>query len=424
MTAFNAWNPETLNLREQKLRRRYDGFGQQGLTLDLTRGKPSPEQLDLSQGLFDSVGPETFRAEDGTDCRNYGGLDGIPEAKRMFADYMEVAPEELIVGGNSSLNLMYDTFVRAMIHGLEPGHPPWSQLPLVRFLCPSPGYDRHFAICEHLGIEMVPVEMKEDGPDMEAVERLAAGDDAIKGIWCVPKYSNPTGVVYSDEVVERLASMPVKATDFRIFWDNAYWVHDLYDDPPRLANLLNACKKAGNPDRVLLFGSTSKITFPGSGVAFMAGSRRNMDWIRSHMFFQTIGHDKLNQLRHVRFFGDMAGIEAHMRRHAKILRPRFEAVQEVLDRELGGLDIATWSRPQGGYFASLDTLDGCAKRVIQLAGDVGVKLTPAGSTFPLKQDPKDRNIRIAPTFPPLDDIRTAMEVLAVSIQIAAIERGC
>lgn len=421
MTALDPRTLEILNDRRESLKARYAEFQRRGLALDLTRGKPSPEQLDLSLEMLDILGPGDYKTGNGTDCRNYGGLDGLPEAKRLFSAYMEVAPEELIAAGNSSLNLMYDTFMRAMVHGLEPECPPWGRLETVRFLCPSPGYDRHFSICERLGMEMIPVEMTGDGPDMDTVERLVAEDETVKGIWCVPKYSNPTGVVYSDATVDRLASMPTKARDFRIFWDNAYAVHHLTDERPRLKPMLDACKAAKNPDRVFMFGSTSKISFPGAGVAVMAGSRRNIDDTLGHMFFQTIGPDKLNQLRHARFFKDMAGIEAQMEKHATILRPRFDAVQDVLERELVGSSVGSWSRPKGGYFISFDAPDGCARKVIQMAAEAGVKLTPAGSTYPLKQDPRDRNIRIAPTFAALDDIRTAMEVLAVSVQLAAID---
>ncbi|MBP1774686.1 MAG: hypothetical protein H6Q86_692, partial [candidate division NC10 bacterium] len=301
------------------------------------------------------------------------------------------------------------------------GSTPWAAQRPVKFLCPSPGYDRHFAICEHLGIEMVPVDLRGNGPDMDAVERMAAEDASVKGIWCVPKYSNPTGDVYSDEVVQRLAGMRTEATDFRIFWDNAYCVHHLGTGPAPLADILAACRRAGHPERALLFGSTSKISFAGSGLAFMAGSTATMEWAKGHLGFQTIGPDKLNQLRHVRFFGDPAGIERHMQRHAAILKPKFDAVQEVLGRELSGKGVAEWTRPSGGYFTSVDTWDGCARRVIQLAAEAGVKLTPAGSTYPYKRDPRDRNIRIAPSFPPLADIRRAMEVLAVCIERVSLE---
>jgi len=414
--------PRETSQRKQALLSRYQDFRARKITLDMTRGKPCPEQLDLSLALLDGVNTERYRAMDGADCRNYGGLDGLPEAKALFAEYMEVSPEELIIGGNSSLSLMHDVMTWALVFGTGGGAPPWSRQGKVQFLCPSPGYDRHFFICEHLGIEMIPVEMQDHGPDMDAVERLVSSNAAIKGIWCVPKYSNPTGAVYSDEVVQRLAGMPVKAPDFRIFWDNAYAVHHLDGTPAPLTGILAACRRHGTPDRPILFGSTSKITFAGSGLAFMAGSRANMDWARSHLGFQTIGPDKLNQLRHVFFFKSMAGIEAHMEMHAAILKPKFDAVQEVLDRELAGKGFAEWTRPAGGYFTSINTLDGCAQRVVKMAADAGVRLTPAGSTYPYQKDPRDRNIRIAPSFPSVADIRSAMDVLAVCVEIACLEK--
>ena len=417
---------KTLGAQQRKaaldaLKTRYQEFQARKMNLDMTRGKPCPEQLDLSAGLMDCLGRKDFKAIDGSDCRNYGGLDGLPEAKHLFAEYLEVSPEELIIGGNSSLSLMHDAMTWAFIFGAAKGSAPWSAQAPVTFLCPSPGYDRHFAICEHLGIRMTPVELKGDGPDMDAVETLVASEAGIKGIWCVPKYSNPTGEVYSDEVVERLARMPAKASDFRIFWDNAYAVHHLGAGPARLADILRACRTAGRPERALVFGSTSKISFAGSGLSFMAGSAANMDWARGHLGFQTIGPDKLNQRRHVVFFKDMAGIENHMQKHAAILKPKFDAVQEVLERELAGKGIAEWTRPVGGYFTSINTWDGCARRVVKMAADAGVKLTPAGSTYPNKKDPRDRNIRIAPSFPSVADIRIAMEVLAVCVDIASLE---
>ncbi|MGE5258681.1 MAG: aminotransferase class I/II-fold pyridoxal phosphate-dependent enzyme [Hyphomicrobiales bacterium] len=415
-------DPEQLSSRKKELLDRYRDFQSRKLNLDMTRGKPCPEQLDLSAGLLDCLSRKDFKASDGTDCRNYGGLDGIPEAKRLFAEYLGVSPDELIIGGNSSLSLMHDVATWAWVFGAANGSAPWFRQAPVKFLCPSPGYDRHFSICEHLGIEMIPVELRGDGPDMDAVEKLVEADGGIKGIWCVPKYSNPTGEVYSDNVVERLASMPSRAADFRIFWDNAYAVHHFGAGPARLADILAACRKAGNPDRVYIFGSTSKISFAGSGLSFMAGSPSNMAWARSHLGFQTIGPDKLNQMRHVAFFKNMSGIEMHMQRHAAILKPKFDAVHEVLGREIGGRGLAEWTRPAGGYFISVNTGDGCARRVVQLAADAGVKLTPAGSTYPHQKDLRDRNIRIAPSFPLAADVRSAMEVLAVCVEIASLER--
>ena len=422
MAEVKMLEPKQLSRRKMELLDRYRAFQSRKLNLDMTRGKPCPEQLDLSAGLLDCLSRKDFKAIDGTDCRNYGGLDGIPEAKRLFAEYLGVPPDELIIGGNSSLSLMHDAATWAWVFGVANGSAPWSRQAPVKFLCPSPGYDRHFFICEHLGIEMIPVELRGDGPHMDTVEKLVGSDAGIKGIWCVPKYSNPTGEVYADEVVERLACMPTQASDFRIFWDNAYAVHHFGAGPARLADILTACRKAGNPDRAFLFGSTSKISFAGSGLSFMAGGKANMEWARNHLGFQTIGPDKLNQIRHVAFFKTMAGVESHMQRHAAILKPKFQAVQEVLGRELGGRGLAEWTRPTGGYFTSINTWDGCARRVVQMAADAGVKLTPAGSTYPYKKDPRDRNIRIAPSFPPTTDIRSAMDVLAVCVELASLEQ--
>ena len=422
MPDFNHLSTQQLQQIKNDLLERYHEFKSRGTTLDITRGKPCPEQLDLAGDMLDIINSGNYLTEDAADCRNYGGLDGIPEVKKLFAQYLEVAPEEIIVGGNSSLNMMHDTFMRAMVKGVTEDNLPWVKLPEVKFLCPSPGYDRHFFICDYLNIDMITVEMNDTGPDMDQVEELVADDDGIKGIWCVPRYSNPTGVVYSDEVVDRLAAMKTKANDFRIFWDNAYAVHHLDDKPARLKNILTSCKKAGNPERVFIFGSTSKITFAGSGVAMMAGSPKNMALTKKQMAFQTIGPDKLNQLRHAMFFKNVAGIDDHMKKHAAILKPKFEAVQIALEKELAGKSIADWSRPGGGYFVSIDTLEGCAAAVIQMAAEAGVKLTPAGSTYPYMKDPLDRNIRIAPSFPPLEDIRSAMQLVGICIQLVSIEK--
>jgi DNA-binding transcriptional MocR family regulator len=422
MTDFKKLSEQERRQLKSELMQRYREFQSQQINLDMTRGKPCAEQLDLSLGMLESDMGKNYLSEDGLDCRNYGGLDGIPEAKKLFAEYLEVQTEELILGGNSSLNMMHDAILRAMVKGVMEGAAPWGQLPKVKFLCPSPGYDRHFFICEYLGIEMLPVDMREDGPDMEKIEDLVAKDEGITGIWCVPKYSNPTGIVYSDEVVERLATMKTKAKDFRIFWDNAYAVHHLINSPDPLKNILMACKQAGNPDRVYIFGSTSKISFAGAGVAMMAGSKTNIKWIKDQMAFQTIGPDKLNQLRHVLFFKNIGGIETHMKKHAKILKPKFDAVQDALDKELSGNNLAVWSQPKGGYFVSIDTQEGCATSVVKMAAEAGVKLTPAGATFPFKNDPLDRNIRIAPSFPPLKDIQTAMELVAICIQLVSIAK--
>jgi aspartate/methionine/tyrosine aminotransferase len=422
MTDFKKLSEQERLTIKTELLQRYREFQSRRLTLDMTRGKPCTEQLDLSLGMLDGDIGKAYLDPNGMDCRNYGGLEGIPAAKALFAAYMNVEPAELILGGNSSLNLMHDAILRAMVKGMQDGSTPWSQLPKVKFLCPSPGYDRHFFICEYLGIEMIPVDMREGGPDMDQIEQRVADDESIKGIWCVPQYSNPTGTVYSDDVVERLANMKTRAKDFRIFWDNAYAVHHLTDRPKPLKNILAACKAAGSPERALMFGSTSKISFAGAGLAMMAGSRKNMEWARKQMAFQTIGPDKLNQLRHVLFFKDIGRIESHMKKHAAILKPKFDAVQDILKTQLEGKNIARWSKPQGGYFVSVDTMEGCAAAVVKKAADAGVKLTPAGSTYPYQNDPLDRNIRIAPSFPPLENIRAAMELVAICIQIVSVDK--
>ncbi len=415
---------ETDQLQEllSNLQKQYDYFKSQNIKLTMARGVPCPEQLDLSTGLFKVLDGSNYKAADGTDCRNYGVIDGIPEAKELFSQIIQVKPEEIIIGGNSSLNMMYDTISRAMIFGVLGSPVPWGKLPKVKFLCPSPGYDRHFAICQAMGIEMITVDMKEDGPDMDQVERLVAEDEYIKGIWCVPMYSNPQGITYSDEVVDRLASMKTKAQDFRIFWDNAYAIHHLTDQHDRVKNILEACKAHGNPHRVFIFSSTSKVTFPGAGVAMMGASVDNISFIKKQMAFQTIGPDKLNQLRHVLFLKDMKNIEEHMKKHAAIIKPKFDLVLSILKSQLGDKNIATWTNPRGGYFISLDTLDGCAGAVVAKAAEAGVTLTPAGATFPYGKDPRDRNIRIAPTYPPLEDLKKAIELLCLCIQIVSIEK--
>jgi DNA-binding transcriptional MocR family regulator len=422
---FKNLSPQELVTLRAELFKRYTAFQARGLNLDMTRGKPGPDQLDLANEMLSAVTPEAFRAADGTDCRNYGGLDGLPEAKALFADFMGVSTKEILIGGNASLTLMYDCFMRTMVFGAGEDQAPWSQqqaqLGALKFLCPAPGYDRHFAICEQLGMEMVTVEMGPDGPDMDTVEKLAAADSAVKGIWCVPQYSNPSGTIYSDAVIQRLAAMPTAATDFRIFWDNAYAYHHLTDEVPEQMCMLTACKAAGNPERVYMFGSTSKVSFAGAGLAVMAASRTNIDWTRKQIFFQTIGPDKLNQLRHVRFFKNLAGIKTHMQKHRALLGPKFTAVQEILKRELEGTGLAVWSDPKGGYFVSIDTPDGCARKVVQMAAEAGVKLTGAGATYPYGKDPRDRNIRIAPSLPPVTEIELAMELVAICIKIAGID---
>lgn len=410
---------------EKRLLGEFEALKSEGLSLDMTRGKPAPDQLTLADGMLGLVGPGNTSGEDGTDYRNYGIVEGIPEARRLFADYMGVTPAQTIVGGNGSLTMMYDTLAGAVLFGMPGGKAPWPRIgpgqSPSKVICPVPGYDRHFAICERLGLEMVTVPMLEDGPDMDAVEALAADPD-VKAIWCVPKYSNPTGAVYTADVAERLASMTTGAPDFRILWDNAYAAHHLGEGPAEIPNMLAVCEKAGNPDRVLMFGSTSKITYAGSGVALMAASETNIADAAKKLSFATIGPDKLNQLRHVRFFKDMGGILAHMDKHAAIVKPKFDAVEEALSRRLAEKGIADWTAPKGGYFVSLDVMEDCASEIIRLAGEAGVKCTPAGSTFPYKKDPADRNIRIAPTLPSVDEIRKAMEVLCVAAELTCVRR--
>jgi len=404
----------------EKIKERFDHLSTLKLQLNMTRGKPSPEQLDLSLPLLDLVGSDDYIAADGTDCRNYGVLDGLPEAKELFAEFLEVETTEVIIGGNSSLALMHDVIQHLLLHGCS-GEKPWVQQS-PKFICPSPGYDRHFNICEHHKIEMITVDNLQNGPDMDKVEELVGHDASIKGIWIVPKYGNPTGAICSEEVVQRLASMKTAAPDFRIFWDNAYTVHHIDDGSQVLTDILEYCRKAGNPNRVLIFGSTSKITFAGAGVAMMGGSETNMNWLRDHMAMQTIGSDKLNQLRHIRFFPSVEDIYAHMKKHAAILRPKFNLVLSTLEKELGGKEVASWTNPSGGYFISLNTADGLAKRVVELASQAGVKLTGAGASFPYKNDPRDRNIRIAPSLPALEDLEIATEILCLSIQLAYFEK--
>ncbi len=407
------------------LRARYAAFQDMKLKLDMTRGKPSPAQLDLANGLFETVTSADFKAADGTDTRNYGGLEGLPEARQLFADLFEVGASEVLIGGNSSLQLMFDTLLRCHVFGVGAGHTPWGKLDggkPARFLCPVPGYDRHFAIVQLLGYELVTVPMTGAGPDLDAVERLAADDPSVKGIWIVPKYSNPTGESVSAANVQRLATMKFAAPDFRVFWDDAYTLHHLGPEVDVVPNLLAACKAAGNADRVFIFGSTSKISHAGAGLSAMAASPANIAWCTKHLGKQTIGPDKVNQLRHTRFYKDLAGLRAHMEKHAALLRPRFDAVLSVLAEELGGSGLATWTSPRGGYFVSLDTRPGFAKRVVQLAADAGVKLTEAGATFPFGTDPDDRNIRIAPSFPSVAELTQATRVLATAIKLAWAER--
>lgn len=423
MKPYAEMTKEELQELSKQLSTKYREYQGKDLRLDMSRGKPSVDQLDLSMGMMDVLSSDDdLTCEDGTDCRNYGVLDGIKEAKELLGDMMEVHPDQIIIYGNSSLNVMYDTVSRSMTQGVM-GNTPWCKLDKVKFLCPVPGYDRHFAITEYFGIEMINVPMTPTGPDMDIVEELIANDDSIKGIWCVPKYSNPQGISYSDETVRRFARLKPAAPDFRIYWDNAYTIHHLYDhDQDHLIEILAECKRAGNPDLVYKFASTSKVSFPGSGIAAIACSQNNLVDIKKQLKIQTIGHDKVNQLRHVRFFGDIHGMVEHMRKHADIMRPKFEAVIEILERELGGLGIGSWTSPKGGYFISFDSLDGCAKSIVGRCKKAGLIMTGAGATYPYGKDPHDSNIRIAPSYPPLSDLILAMELFALCVKIVSIDK--
>lgn len=423
MKPFAEMTKEELLALRKELAVKYREYQGQDLRLDMSRGKPSIDQLDLSMGMMDVLTSDMdLTCDDGTDCRNYGVLDGISEAKELLGDMMEVAPDHIIIYGNSSLNVMYDTVARSMTNGVM-GNTPWCKLDKVKFLCPVPGYDRHFAITEYFGIEMINVPMTPEGPDMDMVEKLVASDEAIKGIWCVPKYSNPQGISYSDQVVRRFARLKPAAADFRIYWDNAYTIHHLYDlDQDHLIEILAECKRAGNPDLVYKFASTSKISFPGSGIAAIAASQNNLVDIKKQLRIQTIGHDKVNQLRHVRFFGGIHGMVEHMRLHADILRPKFEAVNRILSRELEGLGIGTWTTPKGGYFMSFDSLDGCAKAIVARCKKAGLVMTGAGATYPYGKDPHDSNIRIAPSYPPLEDLEMAMELFALCVKLVSVDK--
>ena len=423
MKAYQEMSAEELREELKELKKRYQKVQAMGLHLDMSRGKPCQEQLDLSMGMMDVLDSASdLTCDDGTDCRNYGQLTGIQEARELMGDMMENNPKDIILYGNSSLNVMFDSISRSWSHGVM-GNTPWCKLPEVKFLCPVPGYDRHFAITEYFGIRMIPVPMTPTGPDMDLVERLVSEDESIKGIWCVPKYSNPQGYSYSDETVRRFARLKPAARDFRIYWDNAYGVHHLYDEhQDYLIEILAECKRAGNPDLVYKFASTSKITFPGSGITALATSPNNMEDFLAHLRHQTIGHDKVNQLRHVRFFGDIHGMVEHMRKHADIIRPKFEATEEILERELGGLGVGTWTKPLGGYFILFDSLPGCAKEIVALAKKAGVVMTKAGATWPYRKDPQDSNIRIAPTYPSLSDLKTAMELFTLCVKIASAKK--
>lgn len=422
MAAYSEMDRAQLVELQKELQAKYEEAKALGLSLDMSRGKPSKEQLDISMEMMDVLNSQTdLKCETGVDCRNYGVMDGIPEAQELLAEMSEVPKENIIIFGNSSLNVMFDTISRSMTHGVM-GNTPWCKLDKVKFLCPVPGYDRHFAMTEFFGIEMINIPMNSDGPDMDMVEDLVSKDPAIKGIWCVPKYSNPQGITYSDEVVRRFAKLEPAAPDFRIFWDNAYCVHHLYeDDQDVLIEILSECAKNGKEDMVYKFASTSKISFPGSGIASIAASQANLADIKQFMKYQTIGHDKLNQLRHVRFFKDIDGIHAHMRKHADIIRPKFQAVDEILTRELSGLGIGSWVNPKGGYFISFDAMEGCAKKIVAKCKEAGVIMTGAGATFPYGKDPKDSNIRIAPTFPSLEELKQAAEIFVLCTKLVSVE---
>ena len=413
---------ELLALKET-LTEEYKEAQKKGLQLDMSRGKPGKTQLDLSLPLLDVISSkDEMLASDGLDIRNYGVLDGLPEAKQLMAEMMDTTPEHVSIFGNASLTIMYDTVSRAMTKGLM-GETPWCKLDKVKFLCPVPGYDRHFAITESFGIEMINIPMDENGPDMDLVEKYVSEDEAVKGIWCVPKYANPTGISYSDEVVRRMASLKPAAKDFRLYWDNAYCIHHLYDDQhDEILDIISECEKAGHPDMVFEFASTSKVSFPGAGMAAMAASVANLEDMKKTMTIQTIGYDKINQLRHVKFFKNRAGLDAHMMKHAALMRPKFEAVLDVLTNELEGLGIGSWIVPRGGYFISFDAMEGCAKAIVQKCKEAGVVLTGAGATYPYKKDPKDSNIRIAPSFPTPEEMREAAELFTLCVKLVSVEK--
>ena len=411
-------------LKEQLavLTKEYEAAKAKGLKLDMSRGKPSPAQIDVSNEILDVVNSKTGCISDsGTDCRNYGIMEGIPEARQLMGEFLRVPKENVFVCGNASLNIMYDCVSSAMLFGIM-GSTPWCHLDKVKFLCPVPGYDRHFKITELMGIEMINIPMTENGPDMDMVEKLVSSDSSIKGIWCVPKYSNPQGVVYSDETVKRFAALKPAAKDFRIYWDNAYALHYIYDENIEIPEILSECAKAGNPDLVYEFCSTSKISFAGGGISAIASSEANLKWISKRMNVETISYDKINQLRHVRYFKNGDGLRAHMRKHAEFLRPKFDAVLEILDRELGGLGAGSWMKPMGGYFISFDAVPGCAKAIVNKCKEAGVVLTGAGATYPYGKDPDDSNIRIAPSYPTLEELKQAAELFALCAKLATVEK--
>ena len=423
MKSYKEMSREELMALQAELEKAYEDTKKKGLQLDMSRGKPSPAQLDTVMPMMDILNAESvLKTEAGFDCRNYGILDGIPEAKELMAAMMGVPAENVIVCGNASLSIMYDTISRSMVFGVC-GSTPWSKLDKVKFICPAPGYDRHFAITEQFGIEMITVPMTLTGPDMDMVEEYVNNDPAVKGMWCIPKYSNPTGITFSDETVKRIAALKPAAEDFRIFWDNAYVIHDLYDDEKdELLDILSECEKAGNPDMVYELASTSKVSFAGGGIAAVASSKKNLDAIRKTMTIQTIGYDKLNQLRHVKYFKNLDGLKAQMKKHADIMRPKFEAVHRILSEELTGLGIAEWIKPKGGYFISFYAMEGCAKEIVAKCKEAGMVLTGAGATYPYGVDPMDSNIRIAPSFPSAEEMEQAAALFALCVKLVSVKK--
>ncbi len=423
MKAYQELSKEELLALREELHAAYEDVKGKGLKLDMSRGKPGVSQLALSMPMLDVINSDSdMKTVLGNDTRNYGDLDGIGECRRLLANMMSVKKDNVVICGNSSLNIMYDTVSRSMTKGVN-GSTPWSKLDKVKFLCPVPGYDRHFKITEYFGIEMVNVPLLADGPDMDLVEEYVNNDPTVKGIWCVPKYSNPTGISYSDEVVRRMANLKPAAEDFRLYWDNAYCIHHLYEDKQdEILNILEECEKAGNPDMVYIFASTSKVTFPGSGVSAIASSLENIKFIESQMTVQTIGHDKINQLRHARYFKDIDGMKEHMRKHADLMRPKFEAVLNVFEQELGSLGIGQWTKPNGGYFISFETMEGCAKAVVAKCKEAGVVLTGAGATFPYGIDAKDTNIRIAPSFPTPEEMAQAADLFVLCVKLVSVDK--
>jgi aspartate/methionine/tyrosine aminotransferase len=421
MKQYSEMDAAELSALKGELSREYFVYKEKDLKLNMTRGIPSEAQLDLSNDMLTCLPPNDYKSANEADCRNYGGLDGIPEMKKIFADLLDLNTDEIIVGGSSSLALMFDNVAANVSHGVRDGEP-WQKQGQVKFLCPSPGYDRHFRICNYFHIDMIPVAMDENGPDMDTVEKFVSSDPMVKGIWCVPKFSNPAGVVYSDEVVRRFAKLKPAANDFRIYWDNAYAIHDLGGKPEKILNIVRLCEEAGNPNMVYVFTSFSKGSFAGASVTCTASSNSNCEYIRKRLSAQTIGPDKLTQLRHVRFFKDAKGVMAHMEKHAQILRPKFKLVSDTLKRELEGLGIAKWTQPTGGYFVSFDSLEGCAEKIVSLCSEAGVGLTPAGATYPNGKDPKDSNIRIAPTYPPLAELEQALNIFCTAVKLASAEK--